>query len=457
MFNKSSLFICAAALTFAFVSCETQQKPEPEKLATPTLSITEQTANSFTVSWNSVENAAGYAYALQDEAEQTTTNTSVTYSDLEAATYTLKVKATSGTEEWSDSDYAEISIDLTAPQLTFTFEVKDLTATSATVVCTPSDDNAPYWFDTMSKADFDSYSSDTEQLMKEVLDQLIALGEEEGLSVEETLEILLSIGQDTWTPTAMTPATDYVVYAFGMSYDGTFTSDIQTQGFTTLENGGGDVNPAIENWIGTWSATTTGKLEWYQPEGSQYVEALYHEDDPMTATFTIEQNTNDPSQLLIYGWSQVDSSLPALGLVNEAGDLDVYSNVAVGEESNGYTPTWVAFCKIGEDDYNLVTGQFPAYTFTLNGETATSTLYSDALNDGSTFSVISMEVYAIAETSYSIYGSSFPVYFLGGNITLTKEPASTKAASTLASEVNFPVFNQHKAFSARNNFVSIAE
>lgn len=240
MFNKSSLFICAAALTFAFVSCENKnlQNPEPEKLASPTLSITEQTEDSFTVSWTGIDNAAGYTYALQDETEQTTTNTSVVYSELEPGTYTFKVKAISGSEEWIDSDYSETSITLTqtSPQLTFSFEVNDLTATSATVVCIPSDNNSPYYFDVMSKADMDSYTN-SEQLMNDIMEQLIALGEVEGLTVEETLEILLSVGEDSWTPTGMSPATDYVAYAFAANYDGTIIYSLHTQVFTTLANG----------------------------------------------------------------------------------------------------------------------------------------------------------------------------------------------------------------------------
>lgn len=458
MFKKFFPIICAASLTLAFASCEKETESNPEQLAAPSLSLTEQTENSFTVSWNAVQNAAGYSYALQDEAEQSTTETSVSFSGLEPGSYTLKVKATSNTEEWTDSDYSEISVTLTETErLTFSFEIADLTATSATVICTPSDENAPYWFDVMSKADFDAAAADDEQFMNEILNELIALGEEEGLSTEETLEILLSLGEDSWKPT-LTPSTEYVAYAFGINYDGSFTSTLQTQNFTSLDNGGGDVNPDIEKWLGTWSATTTGKLEWYLPDGSQYLEATYHENDPMTATFTIEQDPDNPSQALIYGWSQVNSETPAVCLVNESGDLEVYSDVAVGQESDGYTPTWLAYCDLGDGNYNIVTGQFPAYTFTLNGESATCTRYNGQLNDGRTFSTLSLEIYASTSNSYAIYGESFPVYFLAGDINLTRSTTSPKAAAVIATGEKVPAYNTCKVFSSMHDkFVSAAE
>lgn len=462
MFNKFFPFICAASMILMFASCEKTTDPEsnPEKLSAPVLSLTEQTEDSFTVSWNAVQNAAGYSYALQNEAEQATTETSVSFSGLEPGSYTLKVKATSNSEEWTDSDYSEISVTLTETEteLTFSFEIADLTATSANVICTPSDDNAPYWFDVMSKSEFDAAAADAEQFMNEILNELIELGEAEGLSVEETLEILLSLGEDSWAPT-LTPSTEYVAYAFGVNYDGTITSTLQTQSFTSLEDGGGEVNPDIEKWLGTWSAASTGKLEWFIPDGSQYLEANYHENDPMAATFTIEQDFDNPGQVLIYGWSQVDSESPAVCLVNESGDLEVYSDVAVGQAgSDGYTPTWLSFCDLGDGSYNIVTGQFPAYTFTLNGESATSTRYSGQLNDGRTFTTLSLEVYALSSNSYAIYGSSFPVYFIAGDITLTRSTSSPKAATAIAAGEKVPAFNPcHAFFSMHDKFVRIAE
>ena len=42
---------------------------EPDQLAAPVLSITEQDMTSFTVAWEAVENAASYKYALNDGQE----------------------------------------------------------------------------------------------------------------------------------------------------------------------------------------------------------------------------------------------------------------------------------------------------------------------------------------------------------------------------------------------------
>lgn len=118
-------FFYAAMTAFASVallaSCEKDPEPgpepepepsEPTQLATPSLSVEDQTNTSFTVSWKAVANADSYTYTLNGGAEETTTATSVEFTSLTAGDYTVKVKATTEDENYTDSEWASTKVTL---------------------------------------------------------------------------------------------------------------------------------------------------------------------------------------------------------------------------------------------------------------------------------------------------------------------------------------------------------
>lgn len=118
-------FFYAAMTAFASVallaSCEKDPEPgpepepepsEPTQLATPSLSVEDQTNTSFTVTWKAVANADSYTYTLNGGAEETTTATSVEFTSLTAGDYTVKVKATSEDENYTDSEWASTKVTL---------------------------------------------------------------------------------------------------------------------------------------------------------------------------------------------------------------------------------------------------------------------------------------------------------------------------------------------------------
>lgn len=88
------------------------------KLTTPTLTVMEQTAASFTVAWEAVENAASYAYIVNDGEENTTSELFFTEEGLSAGEYSVKVKAVASEDgEFTDSDWAEISVVIEEEQV----------------------------------------------------------------------------------------------------------------------------------------------------------------------------------------------------------------------------------------------------------------------------------------------------------------------------------------------------
>lgn len=430
MQNKLFTLLCTGLLAFALTSCDKDESSDSTKLAAPVLSVTEQTSNGFTVSWQTVENAAGYAYVLDNEAEKSTNATSVTFTDLEPGTHTVKVKATSGSAEFSDSNYASISATVeeggTTGEMTFTIEVSDVTANTATIACTPSDNNQTYLLNYTPKALFDQLYTSDEVFTNALIQSLKQIAAEAGMTLEDALQQLLSKGSVILDADQLEGSTEYVAYAFGLTTDGTVTSAVSTETFTTEE---AVLSPEAEKWLGTWDATSTGSLEW--SESGQSLKATYLESRSMDLSFNIAY---EQGQLLLYGWSQVDSEIPALCQVNENGDLEVYAGVTVGAASGGYTPTWTCCCIINDSQYSVVTGSYPAYTFSMNGGNITCTRYAGDLSNGGTFEAISFEVYALSETQYTIYGQTLPVYYVAGDITLKKASAanSIKAAMKAA-------------------------
>lgn len=430
MQNKLFTFLCTGLLAFALTSCDKDENTDSKasKLSAPVLNVTEQLSDGFTVSWQAVENASGYSYVFGSEAEKSTTATSVSFTDLEPGTYTVKVKAMSTSTDWTDSDYSTISAtieegDPTTDELTFTFDITDITATSAVITCTPSVNDQTYFFDCMEKSQFDQIHTSDEAFTATLIASLEAMGAQYGLTLQDVLSEMLSSGVDVWDPNGLKSSTEHVAYAFGLNTDGTVTTAIATKSFTTKEAAGGS---DTGSWLGEWDATSTGSLRWYT-EG-QSLNVAYEENRPMDLHFTIKE---EQGLTVLYGWSQVDSSLPALCEINANGDLEVYAGVAVGSESQGYTPTWSAYCLINGSDYSLVTGSYPAYTFSMNGDQITCQRYTGELSDGGTFQALSLEVYGLSDTQYAVYGETFPVYHVAGDIAMTRAAGtgSMKAAA----------------------------
>ena len=118
------MMVCAA-LSVVLVACgdddnsthpndpnQNPPVPETEQLAAPVLSLVEATADSFTITWEAVENAAAYGYVVGNGNEITTQNCTLTMSGLEPeTTYLVKVKALSGDlNAYEDSAWGSLSV-----------------------------------------------------------------------------------------------------------------------------------------------------------------------------------------------------------------------------------------------------------------------------------------------------------------------------------------------------------
>lgn len=117
--KKLLLIIIGALLLPLLVFC-TEQTVSPLKLATPTLTVNEQTGD---VSWNAIEGASGYRYKIGD-AEKDVSSVDVLAIRLISGE-SVSVKALGDGEKYLDSDWSEAAsfkttVKLPKPKLSIT-------------------------------------------------------------------------------------------------------------------------------------------------------------------------------------------------------------------------------------------------------------------------------------------------------------------------------------------------
>ena len=118
---------------------------------------------------------------------------------------------------------------------TFNISVSDITANSAQVSVTPSN-NDTYYFDVIDKAIFDQYAN-----KKDFANEVVSMLQELYESYGYTLADALSSGADGYFYDGDLDAnTEYYAVAFGVSSNGAITTDVTTKLFKTLEGSGND-------------------------------------------------------------------------------------------------------------------------------------------------------------------------------------------------------------------------
>lgn len=417
---KKLFCVMSLIAAFAAVSCN-KDKPEPEvkpeKLSAPVLAVSEQDETHFTVSWNAVENATSYYYSVNGENETSTAELSFSVSDPVPGEYKIKVKAVPSDEKYLESDYAEISVKIEEPEpsMTFSFEIKDLTATTATIVCTPSDLEATYWFDVYLKSDYDKFASD-EEFIASIEKELAALGEDEGLSYQEVLEILLSTGEDKWTATSMTPDTEYIAYAFGINTDGTKTTPLTVEVFRTLED------KTDNSWIGTWEAVSDNTLN-MTPDGKLSVL-----DKKTTFRFTVSEVEGKEDRLAIGNWF-VDYPEYTFEVAydKEKDSFDFENFLQLDDpDRDGYTPHGCSFCECDGDYFLIDIDNYQPLTFKNNGDGTASVTGNSTDVDGLVFNPVTYVVFWFSGYSIAPGSQTMPI----APFTITK--VESKAYSRMA-------------------------
>ena len=120
------------------------------------------------------------------------------------------------------------------PNADFVLEVSDVTATSCHFSVEPKDETMSYVVMLVDKADFDAFEdeykyqdSDLEWFRNKAL--------EEEKDLTEWLEDFLRVGPFESDEAGLMPGTAYYLYAYGLDYEGYFTTGVNKIEFTTPE------------------------------------------------------------------------------------------------------------------------------------------------------------------------------------------------------------------------------
>ncbi|MBO5942618.1 MAG: hypothetical protein J6Q63_04950, partial [Bacteroidales bacterium] len=116
----------------------------------------------------------------------------------------------------------------------FVLEVSDITATSCHFSVVPKDDQMSYVVMLVPKADFDSYE-DEYKYQDDDLEWFTQKAIEEGKDLAQWLEGFLKKGPFEADEEGLMPGESYYLYAYGLDYEGYFTTGVTKKEFATPE------------------------------------------------------------------------------------------------------------------------------------------------------------------------------------------------------------------------------
>lgn len=429
MMKKFFSMMVALAAVLTFAACEEPNAEEKVALEKPVLSITNQTADSFTVSWKAVSHADNYFVECRGVGENIN-STEKTFTGLAAGQYTVKVMAVAKAgSKYTDSDYAEITCTIAGGDDWFSMDV--YLDTDEEFGATPSNS----FFVDMKGSDVAMldfavfYAEDSSKVSDTEILGMLKDGSEYIADVNAggtTVVIAPVEGSTTF---------EAIAYATGKAGQ----TKLIRKSITTEA---AQVSDGVAAWLGTWVGTCSKTFTWslVQEKDGLYLNNSLT-DAALDVTLTIQPYDQDPTAVIIVGFSRIYNVDPALGIVGDDGALYILAGVSVGGANGGFIPTWVPCCEIeGYDDYYLIQGQFEAIRFVNNGGNVTSEWLDVELSDGSIATPVHMDIYAAPEGDgdIQIYGAQedFPMDLYAGDFTLTK--SSTASIKKAAAKTQFP-------------------
>lgn len=329
-----------------------------------------------------------------------------------------------------DSFKANVAFPASAfvkPTGTIDISVANVTASKATVTCTPDPADLTYYFDYMPKEIFDMLCP-TDQ---EKLDYLVSSMNELLAQYELTWADVISTGVDTYTFDGLDPLTDYYILAYGIDATGTVTTGLFKEEFTTL-----DINPALKSWMGTWKVKSEKSYE------SELLNTPA-EREITIGTASMFDLPCDEDDLIVSGLSYLESKgffnvpLETVGTVNKNGGLDLKNELPMYEIEGTGVMTWVGYCwSNSAATYYVVSGNYPPYALTLDSSKTAGTgmPYSGELSNGADFTVVYYDVFVDTGDSWGSYSANPGYGRLAGNWTLEKveeEPAAMPSAASM--------------------------
>lgn len=202
------------------------------------------------------------------------------------STFLLSSLLLLGLSSCSDNDPVVQQTTPPPSEAPFTIDVKDVTATMVTVEVTPLDPKAGYYMDVLSEPNY--LEAQRSGIDSYLLWMMSDLTEGAGLTMEETMELITSYGNDGFYLTSLKPDMNYYAIAVGINEQGLSTTEVVTMPFRTLPA------PQSENQI---DVTISGPNE-----GVYTLDVTTTNDDPYVITTYPKIITEELSNEEIASW-----------------------------------------------------------------------------------------------------------------------------------------------------------
>ncbi len=439
----------AFATLFAFTSCgeETPEPVAPTKCSKPTLKVTAQGDDYFTIEWKTVAGAASYFVDCGGNT-QSVTEPKVEFTNVAPGEYVVRVMAVAG-EGYTDSDYAEVKVKVVPKDTKDWFKQTVELGENAEKGIFRHNAFYSLWEGTgivsiktivLPYSTSGNYSNEElEQYLSAVEDDYVAsTNSEEGCKL-------------VWGP--LEAATEWEIVTVA---ENEFGYKLFQRNVIATEDA--PMADYVAEWLGTWTVTADKTLEYYA-DGEYLDSRILDESYEMTwqtAFYPVYSDT-----IMILGVSRQflvedEYEFAALARVGEDKTLELVAGIQVAAANGDYAPFWVPsfsiegmgtgitvyfpFSDFGVDSESGKPNYFAAYTFALDGTTAVSTpgeatLYSKA-NDGSQIEyqavVDSFDIYAVdTQGGVSVYGdfdNGGTVKVNTGTFTMVKNEAAAISA-----------------------------
>ena len=445
--------MAALAAMFTFAACggddatNEGNTPAPgtkTQLAQPVVKVVAQTEDSFTISWDAVSGATEYLVYLDKNNQPKTTETTYTFTDLNAGTYKPRVKALGG-DKYKDSDYSAV-IEITVAGassvnwFTQTVGLPEDSAELAAKGINSSNTVVFNWQGDGVEALSYMYFFNDDDFAAMTEDQIVA--EMYALDAETLAYVNTAEGIDLQF-TDMAGDTEYVLCAY-----------VVKAGKTFLDKKVVKTNPTIltlgtQAWVGSWNASTSRIVEWNE-------EGFFFSDQTTEFTLTVEPyNEWYSNYVWVDGFSALGEGVPAFGVISHekvlnadktgydyTGNyiLDIMCYETIGElgQGSGVYAVWLPYCSKNDGSYTFVSGSFEGYTLTLNPTTGAVTckVYEGYLSETTTFKVEMLDVFALDTATSQLsplaideQGTPCTIYKAGNIENVTKVAAAASASS----------------------------
>lgn len=270
--------------------------------------------------------------------------------------------------------------------LSFEIEIPSVTSTTVTMSVVPSDNTLPYYFDIMTKDDYETYGGDVAAYLTYVLE---TVANNYGVSVSDFVSGIQETGPSSDQLRGLSPDSEYVAYAIGLSGDGSCFGQPAVKEFRTEKAG----NPE--------DCTFSFSIEAYMGQAEVTVSPSDDGVGYFTAVIPVSEYSTDDA-LVERVYSSIIQSISGSG-------MSIEDAVAL-----------IAFRGLSTETYELDEGSYYAfaYAFTSDGRAA-GAVYRQSFDVMATVSDVSVSVTnvkwfdgnALADTDPAYEGIRGGAYF----------------------------------------------